>query len=166
MGWFTAFGELLFGHRNALSWWQECDRAVLVIVYGLVAVRLAGRRILGHWSALDMIVSIVIGSNLSRALTGGAPLLGTLAATTVILVLHTIVAHFAARSGWVSWLVEGRATELGRDGKLDRARMVKSSISDCDLQEALRKRQVERVEDTKRIVLEPSGEIAVLKSTE
>ena len=166
VGWFTAAGEFLFGHRNALAWWQECDRAVLVIAYGLVAVRLAGRRVLGHWSALDIIVSVVVGSNLSRALTGGAPLLGTLAATTMILVLHAIAAHLAARWAWVSWLVEGRATELGRDGTLDRGRMVKSSISDCDLQEALRKKEVERVEDTKRIVLEPSGEIAVLKSKE
>jgi uncharacterized membrane protein YcaP (DUF421 family) len=166
VGWFTSLGELLFGHRNALSWWQECNRAALVLLYGLVAVRLAGRRVLGGWSALDIIVSVVIGSNLSRALTGGAPLFGTLAASTVILVLHAILTNLAARWRWVSNLVEGRAIELGRAGRIDRRRLIENSISECDLDEALREQQVERVEDTKRVVLEPSGKITVLKSRE
>jgi len=52
-----------------LSALQECVRTVLVFAYGLLLVRLAGRRIFGKWSALDIIVSIMVGSNLSRALT-------------------------------------------------------------------------------------------------
>ncbi|MGH8291183.1 MAG: hypothetical protein ACREV7_19635 [Steroidobacteraceae bacterium] len=41
-------------------------------------MRLAGRRTFARWSALDMIVSIIMGSSLSRALTGAAPLGGTI----------------------------------------------------------------------------------------
>lgn len=65
----------IFGTLGHLTWWQECDRAI---------VRVAGRRVLGKWAALDIIVSVIIGSNLSRALTGQASLAGTLAATTVL----------------------------------------------------------------------------------
>jgi hypothetical protein len=38
----------------------------------------AGRRVFGRWAALDIVVAIVVGSNLSRALTGAAQLGGTL----------------------------------------------------------------------------------------
>lgn len=55
---------------------------------GSPAVRIAGKRVFGKWAALDIIVSIMAGSNLSRALTGNAPLGGTLAATSLLMGLH------------------------------------------------------------------------------
>jgi uncharacterized membrane protein YcaP (DUF421 family) len=158
------FGEAVFGHRNAVTWWQECDRAVLLFFYGLVLVRLGGARVFGKWAALDFVVSVVIGSNLSRAMTGGAPLLGTMAATTAIMLLHWLLAYLAARSAWFSRLVEGTPFELGRGGKLQRDRLPKSLVSQNDIEEALRQSGVNRVEDTTLIILEPSGKINVLKS--
>src|SRR3954451_21763678 len=62
--------EVLFGPTGQIAWGQECARAVVIFGYGLVLVRIAGRRIFANWAALDTIVSIVIGSSLSRALTG------------------------------------------------------------------------------------------------
>src|SRR5918911_1718831 len=87
----TIFGET--GHVSAL---QECARAGLIFVYGLAIVRLLGRRIFGKWAALDIIVSIVVGSNLSRALTGNASLFGTILANTILMVLHWVLAHLSA----------------------------------------------------------------------
>jgi uncharacterized membrane protein YcaP (DUF421 family) len=86
----------IFGSGPPLSAAQECARAALVFAYGLLLVRVAGRRVFGKWSALDIIVSIVVGSNLSRALTGDAPLWGTLAATTLLMALHWVLAHASA----------------------------------------------------------------------
>lgn len=63
-----------FGGTGQITWWQETARALLVFSYGLALVRIAGRRIFGKWSALDIIVSVIVGSNLSRALTGSAAL--------------------------------------------------------------------------------------------
>ncbi len=79
MPWDTilAWSIAIFGRDDAVDTAQLVARACLIFVYGLVLVRLAGRRVFGRWSALDIIVSIVVGSNLSRALTGNAPLLGT-----------------------------------------------------------------------------------------
>ena len=61
-------------------------------------------------------VSIVIGSNLSRALTGNAPLFGTLAATTLMFALHWILAHAAMRFVPLSTMLEGRAVILAEAG--------------------------------------------------
>src|SRR5918911_703391 len=107
--------DSVFGSDNHLAWWQECARAVVIFAYGLALVRLAGRRVFGKWAALDIIVSIVVGSNLSRALTGSAALWETLAATTLLMALHWALSHAAARSPRLSHLLEGRSIHLGRD---------------------------------------------------
>ena len=106
----------IFGETNYLGVWQECARAALVFAYGLALVRIAGRRVFGKWSALDIIVSIIVGSNLSRAITGSAPLLGTLVATTALMALHWVLAMSAARWPALSHLVEGCAVSLGQGG--------------------------------------------------
>jgi uncharacterized membrane protein YcaP (DUF421 family) len=155
--------DVLFGTGGDLTVAQECARAALVLAYGLILVRFAGRRVFGRWSAIDIVVSIIVGSNLSRALTGSAPLWGTLAASTLLMFLHWLLAQGAARWPLVSRLVEGRARELGRDGRIGNRKDLRVAISDADLAEALRQAGVERVEDTRLVMLEPSGKISVLK---
>jgi uncharacterized membrane protein YcaP (DUF421 family) len=153
----------LFGSGQHLAWWQECLRALVVFAYGLLLVRIAGRRVFGKWSALDIIVSVIVGSNLSRALTGSAELGGTLAATTLLMALHWVLAHAASRASWFSSLVEGAPIHLARGGQALRGALLRDSVSRHDLEEALRQSGVEDVADTRLIVLEPSGKITVLK---
>ncbi len=141
---------------------QECARALLIFVYGLAIVRLAGRRVFGKWSALDIIVSIIVGSNPSRALTGSAALFGTIAATTVLMVVHWVLARMAAQ--WPAWshFLEGRAVDLSKEGSLSPA-VQRHAISEADLGEALRQSGLESADAARRITLEPSGRINVLK---
>lgn len=163
MEWLTTACLSIFGSGKDLSVAQECARAVLVLAYGLLAVRVVGRRIFGKWSALDIVVSIVIGSNLSRALTGSAPLLGTLAATTVFLLLHWLLAHLAARFPAMSRLLEGQAIMIFKEGKADHGARLRHSVSEADLDEALRQSGMSSVNDARQVTLEPSGKITVLK---
>jgi len=156
--------EAIFGSEHALSIGQECVRAVVIFFYGLVLLRLSGRRTFADWSALDVVLSIVIGSSLSRALTGSAPLPGTLLACAVLASLHVAMAHGVARSKRFSRMVEGGPIEVGRDGSVDQGVRKRHMISLGDLMEALRKKGIEDVSETKRIVLEASGEITVIKS--
>ena len=154
----------IFGPDQGISWEQECARAVLIFFYGLLLVRIAGRRVFGRWSAIDIVVSIIIGSNLSRALTGTAPLWGTLAATTLLMALHFALAHAVVRSRWLSRLVEGGPIRLAEGGKADEQAMRRQGVSLADLHEALRDKGLEHVDQTRLINLEPSGNVTVLKS--
>ena len=153
----------VFGTTNHLDWMQECARAILIFAYGLIVVRLGGRRTFAKWSALDLIVSIVAGSNLSRALTGQAPFWGTLAATAVLMALHWVLAKVVARSPRMSRLLEGRPIPLGRGGRLEEQALVRHAVSEADLNEALRVAGVESASVARLVTLEPSGRISVLK---
>lgn len=153
----------IFGEQDDLNAWQECARAVLIVAYGLVVLRLAGRRIFGKWAALDIVASIIVGSNLSRIITGNAPFVGTLAATTLIIALHWIIAHLAARLPTLSYLVEGGPIRIGEKGRIAHDVRLRHAVTECDLNEALRQCGIERAEETEKVTLEPSGKITVIK---
>ncbi len=155
--------DAIFGPDKGIGWEQECARAALIFFYGLLLVRVAGRRVFGRWSAVDIVVSIVVGSNLSRALTGQAPLWGTLAATSLLMALHWLVAQGAARNRWLSRLVEGGPIRLVEGGQADEALLKRHGVSLADLHEALRNNGIERVEETRLVTLEASGTVTVLK---
>jgi len=158
-----AWLDAVFGTTRDMNTWQETARAALILLYGLALVRLAGRRVFGKWAALDIIVSIVVGSNLSRALTGSAPLWGTLLATAVLMVLHWLFAQAAARWRLASRLLEGASVEIASAGKLDTPKAQRWAVSGADVEEALHQAGVEHVDQTRRMILAPSGKISVLK---
>lgn len=155
---------LVFGQKDAVGAAQECARAVLIFVCGWAMIRAMGRRAFGRWSALDIVVVIVVGSNLSRALTGSAPLWGTLAATAVLFGLHQIVAVACASHPAISHFVEGRSIRLGEAGRLIRPALLRHGLSEADVNEALRQHGLTTPDAAQRITLEPSGKITVLKS--
>jgi uncharacterized membrane protein YcaP (DUF421 family) len=111
------FIDSVSGLKDHVAWWQECARAAVIFAYGFALVRIAGRRVFGKWAALDIIVSIIVGSSLSRAVTGNAALFGTLTAMTLLIGLHWVLSHAAARSPRLSRLLEGSAIELARNGE-------------------------------------------------
>lgn len=154
----------LFGVDAHLTTAQECARTVVVFAYGFALIRIAGRRLFGKWSAVDITVSIIIGSNLSRAITGNAPLVGTMVASALLMALHWLVAHVAARSRRASALLEGMPILLVSAGAIDEGERCRHNVSHADLDEALRGSGVDRVEDASRVMLEPSGKITLSKA--
>lgn len=154
----------VFGGPAPIGWAQECARATLIFFYGLLLVRLAGRRVFGKWAALDIIVSIIIGSNLSRALTGNAPLFGTFAATTVLFALHWMLAHAAAHFAPLSLILEGQAVTLVEGGRPRSGALHRNAITEPDIEEALRGSGLTDLGQTRLLMLEPSGKITVLKA--
>lgn len=160
MDWLTQ----VFGAEHMISWWQECARAVLIFVFGLLLVRLLGRRVFAKWAAVDIVVSIVVGSNLSRALTGSAPLWGTLAASLLLMILNWALARAAAFWPAFSTAIEGDPVELVSGGVTHFDRLRASGVSRTDLNEALRNASLDGPERASRVTLEPSGRITVVKN--
>ncbi|GAA4780986.1 DUF421 domain-containing protein [Stakelama sediminis] len=154
----------IFGSPHSISAAQACARTVLVFAYGLILFRLAGRRTFARWSALDITVSIIVGSTLSRGLSGNAPLPTVFLEVALIMALHWIIARIIAHRRMFSRLIEGPAIELARDGKLFLSRLQQHSVSAADLDEALRSQGIENIDQASRVTLEPSGRISVLKS--
>ena len=157
----------LIGYKaGAISWWQMTIRGTLIFLFGLLLVRMAGRRMFGKFAALDIILAVLIGSNLSRALTGNAPFVPTLAATAGLVLFYWILAYAAFYIPAIGWLVKGRAQRLVHDGKLDRKTMKRHGLTDDDLREALRAKGVADPAQVSAAYIERDGTVSVVKRSQ
>jgi uncharacterized membrane protein YcaP (DUF421 family) len=117
---------------------QMALRTILIYLFTLAIVRLGSKRFLSEATAFDVIVSIMLGSIMSRAINGSAPFVPTLLSGMVILGLHWLFASLAYRTDWFGSLVKGESVLLIKDGELQTDGMRRASITAKDLTGALR----------------------------
>lgn len=158
------FHHLVGQDTPHMAWWQMTIRAGIIFLYALVLYRLAPRRSFANLSAQDLVLTVILGSCLSRALTGNAPLLPTLVATAALVVLHAAVSALAPRSEMISCLVKGRPIRLIWQGAVDWEAVRHSGLGPRDLNEELRLKGVTRVEDVAEAHLERNGALSVIAS--
>ena len=158
--------ERAFGpHKGAgdLTTGQIVVRAVFVFVVWLVIVRLADRRLLGKYSAFDVVLAVMLGSVLSRAINGSAPLGGTLAAAAVLVAMHWILTFLSYRWHGFGHLVKGLPQTLIVDGKVYEEELRKNFITGHDLAEMLRLQgRINDPSEAKLAMLERNGQISAI----
>ena len=115
-------------------------RAVFIFIVWLVTVRVADRRMLGRYSAFDVVLSVMIGAVLGRPINGGAPLWGTLAAVAALVAVHWGLAFVAHRWQFFGRIIKGDSYILVSEGRICSDEMRKNLLTENDLKEMLRLR--------------------------
>lgn len=142
---------------------QMSLRAVIVYIAGLVMVRVGEKRFLGKNSAFDVLLSIIVGSVLSRAINGSAPFFATLVTGIVLVGLHWLFAIIVFRNEHFATLIKGNERMLIRDGEIQWNAMRKSHIGERDLLGALRSNgKLSEPREVKEARLERNGDISVI----
>ena len=154
--------RLLIGPDEGANAYQLCARAVLLFAFGIACIRIAGRRTFAHYSPLDIIVALIVGSNISRVMTGKAAFFPALAATLVLVVLHRLLAMATMRWGWLSWLVKARPVRVITDGRVDPRALRRANMSEEDLREAIRMEQFADPDDVAIATMEGGGKFSVV----
>ena len=142
---------------------QMSLRALLIYGAALAMVRLGSRRFLSRATAFDVVVAIMFGSIVARAINGSAPFFPTLAAGLVLVMLHWAFAVLAYHTNWFGSIVKGNSLLLVRDGEIQWKAMRKGALSERDLIESLRSQG--RDPDPSKIrlaYLERSGRISIV----
>jgi uncharacterized membrane protein YcaP (DUF421 family) len=142
---------------------QMTLRTILIYVYSLAIIRIGSKRFLSQGSAFDVIVGIMLGSVMSRAINGSAPFFPTLLAGFVLVGMHWLLAALAFHINWFGPFVKGNPVLLIKDGHVQQQGMRQAGLSDHDLTQALRM-QNDHTDPAKiRLAyLERSGSISVI----
>ena len=148
---------------DGLSTLQVCVRAVVVYLVLIGYVRFGKKRFLGQASAFDVILVIIIGSLSSRAISGTAPFIATLAGTFVLILVHWIISYLAATSPTLGYVTKGHDTLIIKNGRIDRKALHNVHMSNDDLAEDLRQEGVDDVNHVKEARLERNGKLSVVK---
>ena len=145
-----------------LSFWQMGLRAIIVYLAALAMVRIAGeRRFIGKIAAFDIILTIIFGSTLSRAINGTSRFFETIFAAFVLVLMHRSISALSFhKPNWEN-KIKGRSRILIKDGQLRDRTMRDCHITKEDLASALRLScQHENLETIDRACLERNGDIS------
>ena len=161
----SAFDRALGAHvsANNLSIGQIVLRAIFVLMVWLIIVRLADRRLLGKYSAFDVVLAVMLGSVLSRAINGSAPLWGALAAAAVLVAMHWVLSFLSFRWHAFGHLVKGSPRTLIVDGKVYEDELRRNFITSHDLGEMLRLQgRIDDPAQARLATLERNGQISAI----
>jgi len=144
-----------------LSTGQVAARAAVVYVGCVLIVRFGKSRLISHATPLDVILGFILGSLLSRGITGHAAISTTLVASTVLVAIHWSITALACYSPSFESLL---ATPIR--GQLRKQHMQTSHVSQEDLAEALRLHAIKDVSQVDSAYKERNGAINAINRSE
>jgi uncharacterized membrane protein YcaP (DUF421 family) len=138
-------------------------RTIVIYAFTLAIIRLGSKRFLSQATAFDVIVAIMLGSIMSRAINGSAPFVPTLVGGAALVGLHWLLAVLAFKTDWFGSIVKGESVLLVKDGEVQEDGMRRASLSSRDLNEALRHQGTPPDPSNIRLAyLERNGSISVV----
>jgi uncharacterized membrane protein YcaP (DUF421 family) len=154
----------LFGQGKDLNALQMSLRAIVVFFIALALIRFTGMRVFGIKSAFDTCIIIMLGSVLSRAVTGVSPFFPTIIACVAMMVIHKVIARLSVNNQTISHFVKGTHLSLYKDGILNEKNLKKCCLSYGDIMEEIRlELNQDTMENIKEIFMERTGKISVIE---
>jgi uncharacterized membrane protein YcaP (DUF421 family) len=137
-------------------------KALLMYVVALAGLRVAHRRTLSQWTAIDFAAAVAIGAILGRTTiaTGQSFLVGAVALLT-ILAAHTVVTFLRYRP-LVAKATDHRVRVLLEHGQLRRRQMRLCGLTDNDLLSQLRRAGVQELSELRYVLYETKGELSLV----
>jgi uncharacterized membrane protein YcaP (DUF421 family) len=143
---------------------QMVLRACMAFFFTLLVIKAGKRRFMSKASAFDVVMVIILGSVISRAINGSAPVLPTLAASIALVLMHRVVSWLGFHLKPVSRFIEGEAEVLVKEGCIDWDAMRRHDITEKDLHAALRREiNADDLNLAKFIVIESNGSLTVVR---
>lgn len=136
-------------------------RSFCIYLIGIFLVRLGNRRFAAKMSAFDIILAIIIGSLLSRAVTEKDLFVEIVVACVGLIILHRLFSFIAARSHQFGLIIKGTDMIIVENGKIQWEKMRKSNTSENDLMQALRMNtNTDEIKNIKVARIERDGNIS------
>jgi uncharacterized membrane protein YcaP (DUF421 family) len=140
---------------------EKMLRPVLVYVFLIVGLRLAGKRELAQLNPFDLVVLLTLSNTVQNAIIGDDnTVTGGIVGAATLLLLNYLVLRFLFRHEKLDELIEGEATVLIENGCVLRDRLAKELLSIQDLQAAAHKQGFGDISEVDRAALDPSGTIS------
>lgn len=138
-------------------------RALGVYVLVLVVIRISGKRTIGHFTAFDLLVALMLGEVVDEIIYGDV----TIAQGAVAIIVIALAEY---GNSWLTYwdhgfdaILEGKPTVIVKDGKLVRRGLRKERINEKDVMAEMRINGIEDLREVKLAVVENDGEVSVIK---
>jgi uncharacterized membrane protein YcaP (DUF421 family) len=147
-----------------IAWQETVVRTIVVYVFLLIGLRLAGKRELGQFNPFDLVVLLLLSNTLQNAIIGNDnSLAGGLLGAAVLLAVNYAVVRFLYRHPAIERLVEGDPDVLVRDGETIQHRMERELITKDQLEAAARRQGIDSLDRVRECRLETGGALTFIE---
>lgn len=137
---------------------EKIIRPILVYLFLIISLRLAGKRELAQLNPFDLVVLMTLSNTVQNAIIGNDnSLLGGLIGAATLLAVNYIVVRFLYTHETIDRFVEGSPDILIENGQIHHDRLKKELITLTELEEAAHKQGFASLEEIERAVLESGG---------
>lgn len=149
-----------------IVWQEKVVRTIVVYVFLLIGLRLAGKRELGQFNPFDLVVLLLLSNTLQNAIIGNDnSLAGGLLGAGVLLAVNYAVVRFLYRHPAIERLVEGDPDVLVQNGETIQHRMERELITRDQLEAAARRQGIESLDRVRECRLETGGALTFIERT-
>jgi uncharacterized membrane protein YcaP (DUF421 family) len=149
--------------HTSISVLEKIVRPVLVYLFLVIGLRLAGKRELGQMNAFDLVVLLTLSNAVQNAIIGpDNSVVGGVIGATTLLVFNYVVVRFVFAHPRVQRYVEGDADMLMRNGALIEERLRAEGVTQGELEAAARRQGFATLREIDRAVLEANGAVTFM----
>src|SRR5262249_34996193 len=140
---------------------EKMLRPIIIYVFLVIGLRLAGKRELAQLNPFDLIVLLMLSNTVQNAIIGNDnSLTGGLIGAVTLLAVNYVVVRIIYDHPTLDQLLEGSPDDLIVDGKVQMDRLHKELLTLPELESAAHKQGIPSLEEVERAVLEPTGTIS------
>jgi uncharacterized membrane protein YcaP (DUF421 family) len=141
---------------------EKVIRTIVVYVFLLLGLRLAGKRELTQLNPFDLVVLLLLSNTVQNAIIGeDNSLAGGILGAAVLLVLNGVLVRVLFRWGKLD-AIEGRPDLLIRNGHIVRKHLDREMITLAELESAARRQGLESLAHVKHCRLETGGALTFI----
>lgn len=138
-------------------------RVSIMYLYALILVRIAGKESIGQLTAMDFVVTTIIGDLFDDVFWAEVPVAQGMVGLAVIILLHMLITFAASRNQPFYRLVTSPERLLVKNGRLVQKNLQHEWMRPETIQSDLRLKGEEHLREIKEAWIEPSGEGSLLK---
>jgi len=145
---------------------EKILRPVIVYVFLVVSLRLAGKRELAQLNPFDLVVLLTLSNTVQNAIIGDdTSVTGGVVGAATLLGINYLVVRFFFRHQVLEELLEGDPDVLVEDGRVNEERLAQELITRAELEAAARKQGFGSLDEVARAILDPGGTLSFVAKT-
>jgi uncharacterized membrane protein YcaP (DUF421 family) len=139
---------------------EKILRPIVIYLFLVIGLRLAGKRELAQLNPFDLVVLLTLSNTVQNAIIGDDnSVTGGIISAATLLLLNFLVVRFLFRHEKLDRIVEGEPTVLMENGKILEDRLAEELLTLPELESAAHKQGFGSTAEVDRATLDPSGMI-------
>jgi uncharacterized membrane protein YcaP (DUF421 family) len=149
-----------------LSILEKIVRPLLIYLFLILALRIAGKREMAQLNTFDFVVLLLLSNTVQNAIIGNDnSVSGGILGAIALLFVNYIVVKFLFKHPKIDVAFEGKPDLLIVSGKINRDRLAKELITEAELETAAHKQGIESLADVETAEIDPDGELFFVQRT-